>query len=616
MNNNFHSFLHQQILVMLGLSLLPGLGYIFLGWLHDIITPALIWYILVLIVSFWGYRLHKAFIYDKMTRNELQQWYQHLRWFFYTIFSLWTVIFLLYCGETDSKLHYIAIFTQLGASVVASTLLYSDKKLYTPIIIILMLPLTVYFAGIQEWYGYVLCLFAYVFMGVLLYSANSSNQLLLKTYYQATHDELTGLYNRTQFIDDLQKSINRLKSSNHHSYLLLIDLDHFKIINDSLGHDIGDDLLVEVSRRMQKHITKEHTLARLGGDEFIIIGPEFNNRDECQESAIHFAEQLLKKIKASYIIPPHHLYISASIGLNLLNDKDIKVSNFVKEADIAMYEAKAAGRDGVIIFNDEFSKQIEKHLEIERLLHFALEKNEIQLKFQPQQDQSKAIIGCEVLVRWHNKKLGLISPVDFIPIAEQTGIIIELGLYILEESIKTLCEWEKKGLVLEQFSINISMRQIFHHNFVNDVKSICKKYLNHNLCSKIIFELTETIVAEDIKKLVTVMNELKKFGIKFSMDDFGTGYSSLSYITQLPIDELKIDRSFVSNLNANEQNKAMVSSILNLAKTFELSIVAEGVETSEQIDFLAKNDCDIMQGYYFSKPISNTEFETLYFDQK
>lgn len=616
MNNKFYSFLHQQILLMLGLSLLPGLGYIFLGWLHNVIMPALVWYGLVIIASIWGYHLHKAFLYDSMTRNELQQWYKKLKWFFYAIFSLWTVIFLLYSGETVSKLHYIAIFTQLGASVVASTLLYSDKKLYIPIIIILMLPLTVYFAGIQDWYGYVLSLFAYIFMGVLIHAANSSNKLLLKTYYQATHDQLTGLYNRNHFIDELNKMINVLKSTDHYSYLLLIDLDHFKTINDSLGHDVGDSLLIEVSERIKQQVSEQHTLARLGGDEFIIIGPEFNHIKECQKAAYDFSEQLLKKIKASYIIPPHHLYISASIGINLLSNKDIKISNFVKEADIAMYEAKASGRDGIILFNDEFSKQIEKHLEVERLLHFALENDEIELKFQPQQDQSKAIIGCEVLARWNNKQLGSVSPADFIPIAEHTGIIIELGLYILEESIKTLNEWEKKGIALKQFSINISMRQIFHHSFINDVTTLCKKHLNQSLYSKIIFELTETIVAEDIKKLIIIMNKLKQLGIKFSMDDFGTGYSSLSYITQLPIDELKIDRSFVSNLNANEQNKAMVTSILNLAKTFKLRIVAEGVETSEQIKFLAKNKCDILQGYYFSKPISSEEFEALYFNQK
>lgn len=614
-DKKFHSYLHKQILVMLGLSLFPGLGYILLGWLNNVIFPAITWYSLVVLVSFWGYKLHKKFLFETMTRDELQAWYKELCWFFYSIFCLWTLIFVLYAGESASKLHYIAIFTQLGASVVASTLLFSDRKLYIPIIVILMLPLTIYFAGIQQWYGYILCIFAYIFMGVLLYAATSSNKLLLKTDYQASHDQLTGLFNRNHFAEFLQQSINQLKSNKHYSYILLIDLDHFKTINDSLGHDIGDKLLIDVANRMTKQLTKHHTLARLGGDEFIIIGPEFSHQDECQKQAIHFSEQLLEKIKENYIIAPHHLYISASIGINLLTGSDIKAGNFIKEADIAMYEVKASGRDGVILFNDELSRQIESHLEIERLLHFAQEKNEIELNFQPQQDQSKAIIGCEVLVRWNNKKLGYISPIEFIPIAEQTGIIIELGLYILEESIKTLYKWENQGLNLKQFSINISMRQIFHNNFIADVKRICQQFDDDTICSKIIFELTETIVAEDIKRLISIMNELKELGIKFSMDDFGTGYSSLSYITQLPIDELKIDRSFVSNLHENAQNKAMVSSILNLAKTFDLSIVAEGVESSDQMDFLSENQCDILQGYYFSKPLSEQEFEAFFLDK-
>lgn len=615
-NKKFHSYLHKQILVMIGLSLFPGLGYIFLGWLNDVMLPALIWYTLVAVVSVWGYKLHKSFQYEQMSLSELQSWYSQLCWFFYVIFSLWTLIFVLYAGESENKLHYIAIFTQLGASVVASTLLFSDKKLYTPIIVILMVPLTIYFAGIQEWYGYILCIFAYVFMGVLLYSASSSNKLLLKTNYQASHDQLTQLYNRNHFITVLQQTINELKSHQHYSYLLLIDLDHFKTINDSLGHDVGDKLLIEVSQRMQHQTTRQHTLARLGGDEFIVIGPAYAHLEDCQQAAIDFSETLLKKIKEHYVIPPHHLYISASIGINLLTGSDINANNFIKEADIAMYEVKASGRDGVILFNDELSKQIEEHLEIERLLHFALEENEIELKYQPQLDNQQTIIGCEVLVRWNNKKLGYISPIDFIPIAEQTGLIIELGLYILEQSMHTLYEWENKGIHLKQFSINISMRQIFHQSFIADVKRICLQFQKEPLCAKIIFELTETIVAEDIKKLITIMQELKEYGISFSMDDFGTGYSSLSYITQLPIDELKIDRSFVSHLHDNEQNKAMVSSILNLAKTFNLNTVAEGVETSEQMDFLSEHQCDILQGYYFSEPINNKQFKALYFDKK
>jgi len=618
-NNKFHSFLHKQILIMLSLSLIPGLGYIFLGWLNNTVLPAVIWYGLIILCSIWGYKLYRAFVFKTMSRVQLEKWYQQLTWFYYIIFSLWTLIFILYCNVTSGNLHFIAIFTQIGASVVASTLLYPDKKLYVPIILILMLPLSLYFSAIQESYAYILSLFSTILMGVLLYAAHSSNKLLLKTAYQASHDYLTKLYNRNFFIDYLQQNLNVLKSTGNYSYLLLIDLDRFKTINDSLGHDVGDQLLIEVSQRMKNHLTKYHTLARLGGDEFIIIGPEFDNIDNCQQAALIFSEQLLDKIKANYIIPPHHLYISASIGVNLLTGNSIKANNFIKEADIAMYEVKATGRDGVILFNDEFSKKIEHNLEIERLLHFALERNEIELNFQSQLDTSQNIIGCEVLVRWNNQELGQISPADFIPIAEQTGIIIELGAYIMEESFKTLYEWEQRGIILKQFSINISMRQIFHHSFIDDVKRLCQKYhdntLSSPISSKIIFELTETIVAEDIKKLITIMDELKQLGLKFSMDDFGTGYSSLSYINQLPIDELKIDRSFVTDLNDNKNNEAMVSTILNLAETFNLKVVAEGVETIEQTDFLTKNHCDILQGYYFSKPIQKTDFESLYFKQ-
>ncbi|NOQ78900.1 MAG: diguanylate cyclase, partial [Gammaproteobacteria bacterium] len=287
----FHSYLHQQILIMLGLSLISGLGYIFLGWLNDIVLPALIWYGLLVVCCIWGYTIYRAFSFDGMSHAQLNSWYKNLTWFFYLIFFLWTVIFILYAGETASKLHYIAIFTQISISVVASAVLFPDKKLYLPNITILMVPLIIYFAGIQEWYGYILGLFAFVFMFILLYAAESSNKLLLQTDYQASHDQLTGLYNRNHFINFLQQTFNTLKANKQYSYLLLIDLDHFKTINDSLGHDIGDQLLLAVAERMKAHISKQHTLARLGGDEFIIIGPEFNTQKDCRESALLFSEQ-------------------------------------------------------------------------------------------------------------------------------------------------------------------------------------------------------------------------------------------------------------------------------------------------------------------------------------
>ena len=611
-SQDIYIFFHRQIVVMLGLSLLPGLGYILLGWVNNNALPALIWYLLVLVVSMWGYRIYKEFDYDKMSAVDLSVWYKKIVLFNYLIFSLWAVIFVLYANETDSKMHYIAIFTEIGAAVVAATLLYADKKILIPTLLILILPLCIYFAMIGELYGYLLSLFSVILMGVLFYSADSANQLLKKTSHQASHDQLTGIYNRHAFINHLQRKINGLEKNHHFSYLLLIDLDHFKTINDSLGHDVGDLVLQEVSARLQKLTAKENIIARLGGDEFIFLGRDFADKEAALKRALDISHQLLKSIKSTYLIGDHHLYISASIGVSLLTEKRFNANAFVKEADIAMYEVKAQGRDGVILFNDELSNRVAQRLEIEQKLHFALKNKEISLHYQPQLDRGQKTIGCEVLVRWKNQELGMVPPDVFIPIAEQTGFVIELGAYILEEAFKTLKNWQEKGIVMEQFSINISIRQFFHHNFVSEVERLCAKYLDDTLRHTLIFEVTETFLAEDVPRVISVMKVLRNLGIRFSMDDFGTGYSSLNYLQQMPIDELKIDRSFINRLSRHPEDQKMVSIILMMAKSFDLKIVAEGVETQEQYLFLAENNCDIFQGYYYSKPLDKEGFETYY----
>jgi len=618
-NNNqyIYAVLHKQILVMLGLSLIPGLGYILLGWLNGIVMPALIWYALLIILSLFGYQLHKEFNYIDMGTSQLGLWHKKLTLFYYLIFGSWALIFILYANETESKMHYIAIFTELGASVVGATLLYAEKRIVRPVLLILMLPLVVYFSLIGELYGYILSLFSFIFMGVLLYSANSSDKLLRTTNHQATHDQLTGMNNRQSFVNTLQQKINELSARQSFSYLLLIDLDHFKTINDSLGHDIGDEVLQEVASRMQTIASKENSIARLGGDEFIFLGKDFDSEEECLQTADAISHQLLESLKSTYFIRDHRLYISASIGVSLLKGPRFNANAFIKEADIAMYEVKAKGRDGVILFNDELSKRVEKHLEIEQRLHFALEKNEVFLHYQPQLNIDQKVIGCEVLVRWNNEELGFIPPDVFIPIAEQTGYMVELGAYILEEAFKTFKQWDEKGLKLEQFSINISMRQFFHYRFSDDVERLCKTHLNIDLQKRLMFEMTETLVAEDVPKVISVINDLKEnFGIRFSMDDFGTGYSSLSYLQQLPIDELKIDRSFIADLTEDKKDEQLVDIILSMAKTFGLNVVAEGVETVEQYAFLARNNCDILQGYLYSKPLAKNDFEQYYRKQE
>ena len=615
-DKRFYIFLHRQIPVFIALSLFPGLGYLFLGWMNNILAPAFVWYLLVIAASVWGSRLYRGFDFDTMSESRRDRWYRHCSWFFYAFFLLWTLIFLLYVGQENYKLHYIAIFTEIGASVVASSLLSSDRRLYRPTIFVLMVPLIIYFAFIGEWYGYVLTLFACTLTWVLFYAASSSYHLLMQANHQATHDALTGLHNRQYFIEHLQKRMNTLRESGEFSFLLLIDLDHFKNVNDSLGHDIGDRLLQSVVARLQQYVPKGCVVARLGGDEFIITGSSFDDREKCERTALEISEQLLAKLKETYIVDQHHLYISASIGVSIIRGNSTNANSFIKEADIAMYEVKAKGRDGVFIFNEEMSERVERHLEIERLLHFALPNNEITLHFQPQLDREGKIIGAEALARWNNPILGSVSPEQFIPIAEQTGLIIELGNYIIETGFRTLREWRDEGIDLDQFSINISMRQFTHHHFVAQVENLLERYLDDELCRKLIFEVTESIVAEDINRVISVMNRLKESGVRFSMDDFGTGYSSLSYLNRLPLDEIKIDRSFVGALDKNDGDRAMVVTILNMANILKLNIVAEGVETDEQLDFLFRNDCHIFQGYLYSNPLPKEQFAAYYHNRE
>ncbi|HHO64987.1 MAG TPA: EAL domain-containing protein, partial [Epsilonproteobacteria bacterium] len=483
------------------------------------------------------------------------------------------------------------------------------KRLFFPVLLILMVPLVGYFALIGEWYGYVLAVFSTIFLGVLLYSSDNSYKLIQENYYQAQHDSLTGLYNRRYFVDYIEQVINRIQHSKRFAYVLLIDLDHFKTINDTLGHDIGDKVLIEVARRITDYCGKEHVVSRLGGDEFTILSGEYDENENCQDLAYAFSEKLLQVLKEPYYIDNHNLYLSASIGINGIGNVSRESRHFIKEADIAMYEAKEQGRDGIIIFNDDLAKRVKQHLEIERRLYFALEHDEIILCYQPQFDAHKNIIGAEVLVRWDSKEFGLITPAEFIPIAEKTGLIIELGNHIIEEAFITLKEWEEKGINLKQYSINISVRQFFHTSFSDEIERLSKKYLNAESRKKIIFEVTETILIEDMNKIVTSMDKIRSLGMSFSMDDFGTGYSSLSSLRELPIEELKIDRSFVGHLGEYESDELMITTILSLAKIFDLQTVAEGVETKEQYDFLLENGCDIFQGYYFSRPLRKDKFE-------
>ena len=377
--NDLYQYIHRHIPVMIILSAFPGLGYIFLGWLNDIPGPAIFWYVAIIVVSIQGYRLYKTLDLQTMSEVQLESWYRKSSFLFYSFFLLWGVIFLLYASEVESGMHYIAIFTEIGASTVAAAILYPDKRLYRPIILLLMIPLVIYFSLVGTWYGYVLTAFAATLCWVLLYAATESYDLFTKTVYQSTHDFLTGLYNRQYFIDYLQKKMNTLKQSGEYSYLMLLDLDHFKTVTDTLGHDIGDKLLQEVVGRIKSAMKPGMIVSRLGGDEFIVTGDNYSSKEECKQVALQISKEILSELKNTYIIKQHHLYISASIGVSLIEAADNNAVEIIKEADIAMYEVKEKGRDGVFLYNEDMSQRVEYNLRMEQLLHYAEDRKQISL---------------------------------------------------------------------------------------------------------------------------------------------------------------------------------------------------------------------------------------------
>ncbi|MEA2048600.1 MAG: EAL domain-containing protein [Campylobacterota bacterium] len=609
----YYNFLQRQILVTMGLSLIPGLVYVIFGWVFNVLYPALLWYGILILISLYGWKLYKDFAAHKMDDAQLKRWYTKLTWFMYLIFFLWSVIFILYVDHHENNLNYIAIFTQLGAAVVASALLISDKKLFVPILFSLMLPLILYFMFIGVWYGYVLSLFSLIFLGVLLYASFNTNKLLQENYFQAQHDALTGIYNRRYFTEYMEALNERLLESRKRASICLIDLDHFKTINDSLGHDIGDKLLIEVTKRIQDYLEEGYILARVGGDEFVLVSRAFADEEFGLNAVYDFAESLLTVVREPYSIEEHHLHISASIGIHEINPSSLYSTNFIKEMDIAMYEAKSQGRDGVVIFDEALAKSVERHLKIEQKLHEALREKKIKIYYQPQFDIDESLVGCESLIRWHDEELGEVAPDEFIPVAENTGLILEIGHYVLKETFQTITRWNEHGEKLKSFSINISMRQLLYASFIEEVEALLQRYFPlREDKQKIYFEITEHLFAEDITKVVSIMNRLKALGISFSIDDFGTGYSSLRDLKVLPIDEVKIDHSFIHDLSDHTNNQKMVSALTSIAKSFNLNIVAEGVETFNQIAFLNGIHCDVYQGFYFEEALSPSLFEEKY----
>ncbi|MFZ6708361.1 bifunctional diguanylate cyclase/phosphodiesterase [Undibacterium sp. TC9W] len=419
----------------------------------------------------------------------------------------------------------------------------------------------------------------------------------------AFYDPLTQLPNRRLLMDRLQHLISVSNRKDNHSAILFIDLDNFKTLNDTRGHDAGDLLLIETASRLQTCVRDSDTVARLGGDEFVVVLEELSiEKEDALRQADRIAEKIRQLLSQPYQITDFEHHGSSSIGVCLFQGGDITVKDLFKRADTAMYEAKTAGRNAVRFFDPAMQAILVVRMLLESNLRVALANNQFQLYYQVQVNSEGKLIGAEALLRWIHPDRGFISPADFIPLAEETGLIIPIGLWVLETACAQIKQWESsKDTRHLTLAVNVSAKQFQQVDFVDTLSEIIRRHKIDPTRLKI--ELTESTVLDNVDATTEKMHELKKLGIAFSMDDFGTGYSSLAYLQRLPLNQLKIDQSFVRDLSHDENDATIVRAIISLGVNLGLNVIAEGVETSAQRAFLIAHNCYAFQGYYFSKPL-------------
>ena len=430
--------------------------------------------------------------------------------------------------------------------------------------------------------------------------------------YQATYDALTELPNRRMFMDQLHQSLSRSIRQGHQSAVLFLDLDNFKTINDSLGHPVGDAMLREAALRIKHGVRAEDTVARLGGDEFVVLFSELSRtRDEAVRIVQNLAEKMHKSLAQPYLIENHDLHITPSIGIAVFPSGTETADDILRQADTAMYQAKEAGRNAIRFFLPSMQWAAEQRLKVINQLRQALPRNEFRLLYQPQFDAFHNLSGAETLLRWLHPEQGLIAPGDFIHLAEEAALILPIGDWVLREALTQTKTWHAAGMMKRhnRIAVNVSALQFHQSDFVSNVKQALED--TGASPTWLTLEMTESILLQDIDETVEKIQILKRLGVRFSIDDFGTGYSSLAYLKRLPIDEIKIDRSFVRDIMIDANDAALVDTILTLAGHIGLEVVAEGVESAQIFKFLGERGCPYFQGYYFGEPVSAEAFDAL-----
>jgi len=423
-----------------------------------------------------------------------------------------------------------------------------------------------------------------------------------KLNYLAYHDPLTGLSNRRSFIERLEESLRESARHGERLAVLFIDLDQFKQVNDSLGHGVGDELLVSVAARLSEHVRLIDMLARLGGDEFICLMEGVRNEDEVEV----LAREIIGAFEYPFNLEDHELFLTASVGICLSPGDGDSVLDLLRNADTAMYRAKALGRGNFHFYTPEMTRDAQERIRMENLLRRALDNGELSVHLQPQVETSSGrLVGAEALVRWNSPVLGLVMPMRFIPLAEDSGLIVGLGNWVLRETCRQVMQWRKSGFDLPQVSVNLSAKQLERPEFIDVLSQILDETGMDATSLKL--ELTESVVMA-VGDAFDLLARLRDLGISLSLDDFGTGYSSLSYLKMLPVQQLKIDKSFIDGIGKNRGDEAIIRTVMELARSLDFEVVAEGVETLDQSEFLAGLGCEQLQGHLHGKAVPAPEF--------
>ena len=436
-------------------------------------------------------------------------------------------------------------------------------------------------------------------------------QVQERLQHMAHHDALTDLPNRNLFLDRLQQSLTRARWHDRLVAVMFLDLDRFKNINDTLGHTVGDQLLLQLSERLSNSVRDGDTIGRFGGDEFAILLDDINS-----DSHISLlAEKLLDTLKKPFKINKHELFVTASIGISIFPNDGEDSDTLLRNADVAMYRAKDLGKNNYQFYSDDLSARIFERMTLESHLRHALERNEFVLYYQPQIDtRTQKIMGVEALLRWKHPEFGLVTPNNIVPLMEETGLIEKVGHWALETACRQARKWHDAGWTYLHLSVNISSRQFNDPDFISLVHDIISttginpEYLE--------LELTESMLIRNASATINALNTLSSLGVRFAIDDFGTGYSSLSYLRRFPIDTIKIDRSFIHDVTDNPDDAAIASAIIVMGQNLSLNVIAEGVENQQQLEFLSSRNCHYLQGNLFSRPLPAEEFSTLLRQQK